>query len=131
MKFKSAEADWNTSFVSHAYSPRKRKRSRLLKSFPRCAHNRVMHLQLDIPDDVLKALSKGQNVDARVALEAVALEGYRSRRLSEEQVRRMLGFESRFDVHAFLKANDTYLNYDIVELEKDIATLDRLAERHI
>ena len=90
-----------------------------------------MQLQLDIPEDVLHSLAPSEDEARRAALEAVALEGYRTRRLSEEQVRRMLGFESRFDVHAFLKANRTYLNYDIAELEKDIATLDRLAERRI
>jgi Uncharacterised protein family (UPF0175) len=90
-----------------------------------------MQLQLDIPEDVLQSLARGDGESERAALEAVALEGYRSRRLSEEQVRRMLGFENRFDVHAFLKANGTYLNYDLAELEKDIATLDLLTERHI
>ena len=90
-----------------------------------------MQLQLDIPEDVLHSLAPSEDEARRAALEAVALEGYRTRRLSEEQLRRMLGFESRFDVHAFLKANGTYLNYDIAELEKDIATLDRLGERHI
>jgi hypothetical protein len=33
---------------------------------------------------------------ARAALEALALEGYRSERLSEYDVRQLLGFETRF-----------------------------------
>jgi hypothetical protein len=58
---------------------------------------------------------------ARVALEALVLEGYRSRALGESAVRRMLGFESRLDVHAFLKQHGVYLQYGIAELEQDMA----------
>jgi hypothetical protein len=46
---------------------------------------------------------------ARAAVEALAVEGYRSHTLSEEQIRRMLGFDSRWDVHAFLKDHGVYL----------------------
>ena len=59
---------------------------------------------------------------SRVVLESIALEGYRSGRLSEEQVRRLLRLESRFDVHAFLKARGVYLNYTHEDLEQDLAT---------
>ena len=37
------------------------------------------------------------------ALEALALEGYRSGKLSQAQVRRMLGYETRAQVDGFLK----------------------------
>jgi hypothetical protein len=60
---------------------------------------------------------------SRAAIEALALEGYRSERLSEGQVRRMLGFRTRMQVHAFLKAHNVYLNYSIHELENDLASL--------
>ncbi|HKQ85254.1 MAG TPA: UPF0175 family protein [Candidatus Acidoferrales bacterium] len=56
---------------------------------------------------------------ARLALEALALEGYRAHRLSESAVRRMLGFESRVQVHEFLKQHGIYLHYDLADLEKD------------
>jgi len=59
---------------------------------------------------------------SRDALESLALQEYRLGRLSEEQVRRMLGFESRFDVHAFLKAHVTHFNYTGADLEQDLAT---------
>ena len=46
-----------------------------------------------------------------MALEALALEGYRTERLSESELRQMLGFETRMQVHAFLKEHGVYLNY--------------------
>ena len=60
-----------------------------------------------------------QGADAQ-SVYAPRIEGYRSGRLSEEQVRRLLRFESRFDVHAFLKAHGVYLNYTQEDLEQDL-----------
>ena len=87
-----------------------------------------MDVQLQIPDDVARVI-QGQEPDlSRAALEALALEGYRSQRLSEGQVRRMLGFRTRTQVHAFLKAHNVYLNFPVSELEKDLASLKQLEE---
>jgi hypothetical protein len=47
------------------------------------------------------------------------LEGYRSRVLSEEQIRRLLRFESRFEVQALLKERGVSLNYTLEDLEAD------------
>ena len=57
-----------------------------------------------------------------------ALEGYRSRNLSEEQVRRLLGFDSRFQVQAFLKQHNTYLNYTETDLDNDLAVARNLGQ---
>ena len=54
-----------------------------------------MDVQLQIPDDVARVIQNQQPDLSRAALEALALEGYRSERLSEGQVRRMLGFRTR------------------------------------
>ncbi len=40
---------------------------------------------------------------AHSALEALALEGYRSDRLSEFDIQQLLGIETRMEVHGFLK----------------------------
>jgi hypothetical protein len=80
-----------------------------------------MQITLDLPEDIAKGLS-GSSADlARIALESLAIEGYRSRQLSEEQVRRMLGFDSRWDVHEFLKQHDVYLNYSEADFAEDLA----------
>lgn len=80
-----------------------------------------MTIVFDLPEDIATALSPGDADRSRLALESLALEGYRSGRLTEEQVRRMLGFASRWDVHGFLKEHNVYLNYSIEDLQNDLA----------
>jgi hypothetical protein len=41
--------------------------------------------------------------------------------LSEDQVRRLLGFESRFQVHALLKQYQVPLRYTGLDLEDDVS----------
>jgi hypothetical protein len=87
-----------------------------------------MDVQLQIPDDVARVIQNQQPDLSRAALEALALEGYRSEHLSEGQVRRMLCFRTRMQVHAFLKAHNVYLSYSIHELENDLASLKHFEE---
>lgn len=47
---------------------------------------------------------------SRHALEALAVEGYRTGALTETQVRRLLGLETRFEVHALLKEHKVPLH---------------------
>jgi hypothetical protein len=56
-------------------------------------------------------------------LEAVALEGYRSGALTQAQLRRILGFETRTETDAFLKRHGVYLEYSAEDLERDRETL--------
>ena len=79
-----------------------------------------MTITLNLPEDIVKELTdQGEDI-SRTAVESLALEEYRLGRLGEEQIRRLLGFESRFQVHAFLKAHDTYLNYTQQDLDQDL-----------
>lgn len=81
-----------------------------------------MNLELQIPDDVARILSAEYADLTRAAVEALALEGYRSNRLSDGQLRQMLGFSSRMQVHAFLKERGVPLNYSMADLEYDRET---------
>jgi predicted HTH domain antitoxin len=85
-----------------------------------------MEITLKISDEIARQVSAGGNDPARVALEALALEGYRGKRLSESQVREMLGFGTRMEVHAFLKAHGVYLHYGVDDLKQDEATAQRM-----
>ncbi|HWE83786.1 MAG TPA: UPF0175 family protein [Terracidiphilus sp.] len=90
-----------------------------------------MQVTVDIPDELARRLSEsGEDLSRAaleaLALEALALEGYRSERLTESQVREFLGFETRMQVHAFLKAHNCYLHYSIEDLEHDRQTAERL-----
>jgi predicted HTH domain antitoxin len=55
------------------------------------------------------------------ALEALAVEGYRTGALTEEQVRRLLQLETRFQVHSLLKEHRVPLQYTKADLEDDLA----------
>ncbi|MGD0842310.1 MAG: UPF0175 family protein [Candidatus Acidiferrales bacterium] len=85
-----------------------------------------MEITLKIPDDLARQVASKGKDPARVALEALALEGYRTGLMSESAVRQMLGFETRIDVHAFLKQHGVYLHYDVADLEQDQATAEQL-----
>ena len=63
------------------------------------------------------------------ALEGLALEGYRSGKLSESRVRRMLNFGTRYEVHGFLKAHGAVLRYSEADLESDIENARTFSER--
>jgi predicted HTH domain antitoxin len=82
---------------------------------------------LNLPDDIVRRLTANGEDPARTALEALAVEGYRSRTISEEQIRRMLGLETRMEVHGFLKCHRVYLNYTAEDLEHDIEISERLS----
>jgi hypothetical protein len=79
-----------------------------------------MTITLDLPEDIVRHLASHGEDPARSALEALALEGYRTRSLSEEQVRRMLGYETRVEVHGFLKQHGVYLNYSAGDFQTDL-----------
>jgi hypothetical protein len=89
-----------------------------------------VEITLNIPDEFARKITPEGSDPARVALEALALEGYRAERLSESAVRQMLGFETRMEVHAFLKQHGVYLHYDLADLEQDQATAEKLRGRH-
>jgi hypothetical protein len=89
-----------------------------------------MEITLTIPEELAAQIIPAGKDPARAALEALAIDGYRTRNLTESQVRRMLGFETRMQVHALLKEHDVYLNFapDHAQQELDAANQMR-AER--
>jgi hypothetical protein len=59
---------------------------------------------------------------SRAAFEAIALEAYRQRKLTTSQLRRILGFESRYELDGFLKQHKVWLDYSCQDLEQDRET---------
>jgi hypothetical protein len=88
----------------------------------RLCYSRPMQITLNIPDDLARQMAPEGTDPARVALEALALEGYRTELLSESALRQMLGFQTRMEVHAFLKQHGVYLHYGVSDLQQDRAT---------
>jgi hypothetical protein len=85
-----------------------------------------MEVAIQLPEDIAEGLQAQWKDVPRHALEALAAEGYRAGALSEEQVRRVLGYETRIEVHAFLKEHGVPLHYTSADLEEDRQTLSRL-----
>jgi len=83
-----------------------------------------MEIAIHLPDDIVRVLP-WQDIP-RHMLENIALEGYQTGHLSEEQVRRLLGHSTRLEVHGFLKEHDVPLRYTLEDLEHDRQTHDRL-----
>ena len=71
----------------------------------------TMRVTIDLPPDVSAALQQQWDDVNQRSREAIAVEGYRSGAPTEAQVRRMLDLETRFEVHALLKAHHVPLRY--------------------
>lgn len=80
-----------------------------------------MQIVVELPDN----LAQRPNA-AREALEAFAVEGYRSGALSAYQIRLLLGFETRYELDGFLKQREVWdRSYSTSDLERDAAAFER------
>jgi predicted HTH domain antitoxin len=80
----------------------------------------IMRVTIQLPDDISAALEEQWDDVPRRSLEAIAVEAYRTGILTDSQVRRLLGFESRFQVHALLKEHQVPQQYTAADLEDDL-----------
>ncbi|MBW3622520.1 MAG: UPF0175 family protein [Armatimonadetes bacterium] len=86
-----------------------------------------MSITLELPPDIEQILrEEWAGSLPRKVLEAVAVEAYRDKKIGGAQVRRLLGFEDRWETFEFLSARGVYPNYDLEEFEEDMKTLERL-----
>ena len=88
-----------------------------------------MQVTLNLPEDIARHLEAGGTGVSRAALEGLALEGYRSGKLSESQVRRLLEFGTRYEVHGFLKQHGVPLRYSEQDLEHDMENARTFSEK--
>jgi DNA-binding ferritin-like protein len=86
-----------------------------------------MQVTVEIPDEMAERLTSKGHDPARTALEAMAIEGYRSGALTASQTRRMLGFETRYELDGFLKAHNVWEHaYSLEDLEQDRLTIQQI-----
>ena len=85
-----------------------------------------MNLTVQIPDDLATRLSAAGADLSRRALEAFALEEYRSGHLTQAELRRLLGFGTRYQLDGFLKAHDVWIDYTLEDAEREREGLERL-----
>jgi predicted HTH domain antitoxin len=92
-----------------------------VKSFSGLGILGIVQIVVNLPEDIAQHANPGRD-----ALEALAIEGYRAGSLTHFQARQMLGL-SRFDFDRFLTERGVVENaYDRDDLERDIATIERL-----
>jgi hypothetical protein len=89
----------------------------------------VMQITLEIPDDLVAPLVPPGHDPVRTTLEALALEAYRQQRLSEYQLRTLLGIRSGYELDGFLKEHQVE-KYTADDFEHDLTTLAKLDEKH-
>ena len=78
-----------------------------------------MQVQLDIPEHVARQFAAEPGGITRAALEALAIEGVRSGKLTAHQARQMLGIPSRYQMDGFLKAHAVFLPVTMEEVVRD------------
>lgn len=86
-----------------------------------------MNVRIEIPEELFN--SEAGNV-SRDVLETIAAEGFRSHQLSTAQVRRLLGYESRFEVYKFLaKRGIPWVDYSVEEARREMQVIEELLGR--
>ena len=84
-----------------------------------------MNVVLPIPDELAERLGPAEEVSRR-ALEAFGLAEYQAGRLTRPELRRLLGFSTRYALDGFLKARGVNEGMTLEEFDRDRETLDRL-----
>jgi hypothetical protein len=85
-----------------------------------------MNLTVDIPDDLVGRLNAAGGDLSRRALEALALEEYKSGHITKAEMRRLLGFSTRYELDGFLKAHEVWADHTIEDLHREIQDLQSL-----
>ena len=81
-----------------------------------------MQVHLDVREDIARQFAPEPGGITRVALEALAIEGVRSGKLTEHQARQMLGIASRYEMDGFLKTHGVLLPATIEDVVEDSKT---------
>jgi hypothetical protein len=85
-----------------------------------------MDLTVQIPDDLARSMNVAGGDISRRVLEALALDEYKSGRLTKSELRRTLGFATGYELDGFLKKHQVWIEYDEQDLARERASLDRL-----
>ena len=85
-----------------------------------------MVLQIELPDDVEESLTGKWDDLPRRVLESLAIEAYNERALTEHQVQRLLSFQTRDEVEAFLRKKGAAPAYTLEDLQEDLETHRRV-----
>ena len=81
-----------------------------------------MDVHLDVPEEVARQFAAEPGGITRVAIEALAMEGVRSGKLTVRQAREMLGIRSRYEMDGFLKVHGVPLPTTLEQIVADSET---------
>jgi len=85
-----------------------------------------MQITVELPDDIIRHTDPG-----REALEQLAIEGYRTEKLTHYQASQLLGL-TRFEFDRFLVERKVYDHaYSIGDLQQDLADLEKLRTQEL
>jgi len=85
-----------------------------------------MDVTVRIPDDLACRMVEAGDDLSRQALEGLALQEYKSGHITDPELRRLLGFGTRYELDGFLKAHGVYADYTMEDLEREREDLRRL-----
>lgn len=85
-----------------------------------------MQIILEIPDEMADGMGCDSGEVTRLAMELLAVGGYRSGHLSAFQVRQMLGHESRWETEDFLSAHGVWPGISEADLTEEFRSLKNL-----
>ena len=85
-----------------------------------------MKITLQIPDDLAGSMSASGGDLSRRALEALALEEFRSGHITKPELRRLLDFGTRDRLDGFLKSHGVYEDYTMEDFDRDRDALKQL-----
>jgi Uncharacterised protein family (UPF0175) len=88
-----------------------------------------MTIHLDIPEDIAQYLTADGKDISRVALELMLAEAYREEKLTNEQIRRLLGFQTRMELDGFLKEHQVWLEYTMEDFEREAGIIENLQQK--
>lgn len=80
-----------------------------------------MTITIEVPDSLAKQLTAAGKDPARALLEAYALNEYQAGDLTEAEIRELLAFDTRMEVHGFLKEHGVSAPYSTGDLDRDRA----------
>ncbi len=89
-----------------------------------------MTVTLDIPEDLSAALNAKLGNPSRVAIEALAAQAYAAACFSVEQVRRLLGLESKWDAIEVLSRHSVWPGVSADEIVADARTSEAFLSQH-
>jgi hypothetical protein len=78
-----------------------------------------MEVTLQIPDEIARHMIQAGTDLSRRALESFALEEFKSGRITKLELRKLLGFGTRWKLDGFLKSHGVYEDYTLEDFERE------------